>query len=338
MLLIDKYTPTSPDQLIFHKELFEKLLKISQDDSIPHILFYGPPESGKKTIIRFFLEAIFDKSVNKLSPTTYEIKTTNSTTTKEVVVQQSNHHIVIEPNNNNYDRHLIQDVVKSYARLKPMNVFTAKRNFKMVLINNIDNLTYYAQTSLRRTMEKYSSTCRFIMWCRSLSKILDPLISRCLCIRVPAPTDQQILRLMMDVSVMEKIKLSFDDYYEIRVAAKNRINKTFHLLEWKKAGIDNSNSFDTVIDDIANHIINGKNTNELMIIRTLLYQITVTNISGTIIIRNLLDKLLELIVDDNIKYEIINYAAEYEHRLVKGRREIIHLEGFINMVFCKLRS
>ena len=178
MFFVDKYTPQSIGDAKFHIDLLNRLEHMSKNESIPHMLFYGPDGCGKKTIIKLFLEMLFDKDVHKTEDSVYTVVGSGNKAV-QVVVKQSNYHIVIEPNNNNFDRYLIQDIVKEYAKKMPMSIFKTKKIFKIVLINNVDNLSYYAQTSLRRTMEKYSSTCRFIMWCTCPTRVIEPLISRC---------------------------------------------------------------------------------------------------------------------------------------------------------------
>ena len=61
-----------------------------------------------------------------------------------------------------------------------------------MIIHEMDNLTHEAQAALRRTMETYMPYCRIVANCESLSKVILPLRSRCLLIRVPAPTTKQI--------------------------------------------------------------------------------------------------------------------------------------------------
>lgn len=58
----------------------------------------------------------------------------------------------------------------------------------MVLLSEADNLSRNAQAGLRRTMEKYSSNCRLILCCENSSRIIAPIRSRCLCLRISAPT------------------------------------------------------------------------------------------------------------------------------------------------------
>jgi replication factor C subunit 3/5 len=225
--------------------------------------------------------------------------------------------------------------VKEYAKKRPLNVFSTQKVFKTVLINNVDRLSYYAQTSLRRTMEKYSGTCRFIMWCSSLSKIIDPLISRCLSFRISAPSEPELLEYILNICYKEKIKLPLTKIQEIINKSNGNIKKILWSLESHKELPNNEptqTSYEETIDLIFKYIKTGNNST-IWVIRELLYKILITNIKGTDIIRDLVDKLInsKKILDVN-KYLIIEKSAKFEHNLIKGRREIIHLEVFIQSV------
>jgi replication factor C subunit 3/5 len=205
MFFIDKYAPKTANKSILHKDILKLLEFISKDDSIPHIIFYGNDGVGKRRIIKLFLEMLYGKEVNNIEENMY-IVSGSGNKVKEVFVKQSDFHIMIEPVDNNFDKYLIQDVVKEYAKRIQINIFKSKKIFKSVLINNLDNLSYYAQTSLRRTMEKYSGTCRFIMWCKSLSRVIEPLKSRCICIRISAPSNDELFKLDKNLRKKQDVK------------------------------------------------------------------------------------------------------------------------------------
>ncbi len=329
MFFIDKYAPQKIEDVIFHKKEYELLKKMSCDDSIPHIIFCGPDGSGKKTLIKFLLELLYDKNVNKTNDSIYKVSGSGNNTT-DVVVKQSNYHIVIEPNNNNFDRYLIQDVVKEYAKKVPLNIFTTNKRFKVVLINNVDNLSYYAQTSLRRTMEKFSGTCRFVMWCRSLSKVIDPIRSRCYCFRINSPSDEEILELLATVSHKESIDMNLKDYHKIIKLAHGNVKTSLWLLQLKQIGTSYRTSYGDTIKKITNNLLTC-NINLIMEIRNLLSGAMITNIQGTQIMKDIIEELLcNKHITDDCKLNIVEIAAKFEHNLIRGRREIKHFDALAN--------
>lgn len=329
MLFVDEYIPKNMNDSLFHKDEIEILKKMSKDESIPHLIFYGPEGCGKKVLIKLFLEKVYDKQVNKLTESIYKVTGSGNIST-DVTIRQSNYHIIIEPNNTNFDRYLIQDVVKEYAKKIPLGIFSSKKKFKTVLINNIDNLSYYAQTSLRRTMEKYSKTCRFIMWCKSLSKVIDPLKSRCYSFRIRSPPKLKMMEFILKINYEKKIYLSCSDFFEILNKGNGNIKKTLWLLQLKRIGETFKTSYESAIKLIVNHIL-SKNIDEIITIRKIFYDITTTNINGTQILKDILFNILdEKSITFEQKIKIIEISALIEHNLVRHRRDIMHLEYYIN--------
>lgn len=91
----------------------------------------------------------------------------------------------------NYDRVVVQELLKEVAQTQQVDL-SAKQRFKVVIINEADHLTRDAQAALRRTMEKYSPNLRLILLANSTSNIIAPIRSRCLLVRVAAPTESDI--------------------------------------------------------------------------------------------------------------------------------------------------
>lgn len=119
----------------------------------------------------------------------------------------------------NYDRVVIQELLKDIAQTQQVDT-SAKHRFKgslllpvciavvdgiVVVINEADNLTREAQSALRRTMEKYSPNIRLILIANSSTKILAPIRSRCLLVRVSAPTQTDIITVLKNVVTAENL-------------------------------------------------------------------------------------------------------------------------------------
>lgn len=325
----------SPRKCYFHRDILRKLQGISNDECLPHIIFYGNPGTGKKSMINLFLEMIFDESIYNTNNTKYTVISSGNIE-NEVIVKQSDYHIIIEPNNNNFDRYLIQDIVKEYAKRYPLCIFEKSRSFKVVQINNLDNLSYYAQTSLRRTIEKYSKTCRFIMWCYSLSKVIEPLRSRCLCIHIPTIPDDTLFEWLYNISRLEKININLNILDKIITSSHGNLKDILWKLDLYKTCGKIDNNYQMALNNLNNELKKNQNIDT---IRTFVHNMLITNISSNTILKNILNILLHKI--QNYPVEKINFiiktAGELEYRLSSGRRDIIQIEAFliniINTIF-----
>lgn len=327
MLLIDKYNIKNKEDIVFNKDIYIKLFNNKYND-LPNLLIHGPPGCGKHTLINLLLKDIYGED-NNIRNEIYEINEYGNNT-KEIIIKQSNNHIVIEPNNNGLDKYIIQEIVNEYAKRYNIN----KIPYKIIFINNIDNLSYYAQTSLRCIMEKYYKTCKFILCSNQLSKIIEPLRSRCLNIRIPSPSNLILLQIVLDISIKEKININLEQCFAIIKKSKGNVKICIWMLELIKNKIYD---LDLLWKDLLNQIveiINYCSEKKITLqyisdIRNILYTILITNISGTEIMIELLEKLINYNYDNLLKDKIIETFAKYEYRLIKGKRNIIHLESLI---------
>jgi replication factor C subunit 3/5 len=343
MFLIDKYDIKYPWDVMCNHDIYKRLLKLetlyswnnindnSKDfDNLPNLLIHGKEGSGKKSLARLFLKRVFNKDI-KLLDVKYEINGYGSTSV-EVFIPQSLYHIEIHPTNSGLDKYLVQEVIKEYAS-KNVLLFNNTRSFKIIWIHNIEELSYYAQTALRCTMERFSKTCKFILTSKQLSKIIEPLRSRCLSIRIPLPSDLDLIRVLMNISLKEDKFLKIEDYNNIIKKSDNNIKLAIQYLEMKYYDIPIETSWKIYLKKLIK-IFNKCLTNKISQdhineIREILYKIFITNISGTNIIKELLNFILLNFKNDELTYDIINLCTNYENSLSKGKRTIIHLEAFI---------
>ena len=366
MFLVDKYYHDS-NTITCHKEIINKLLgtfdshiPIYQDlnglknldrdkfsdvmnnlntgtwrySNFQHLVVYGNSGCGKEYLVNKLLSKIYGESAVKLNDVEYVINGYGNTKTK-VNIKQSKYHIIIEPNRNGFDKYLIQEIIQDYAKIELLNILKFKKLFKIVVINKIDNLSYYAQASLRRTMEKYANTCKFIFICDQLSKIIEPLRSRCLLIRVPLPTNIQIMQTLLHISDKENIDISPADLDNIISKSENKVNLAICLLEMKMNNFEYKKNWECLIDRIVDFILDLKNDNiketvdAITKITSNFYILFITNISTKEIIRRLMIKLLLNLKNIKLKLRLIEITSIFELRIAQGTRHIIHLEAYI---------
>jgi len=349
MFLIDKYQIKDINNTIYHKEIYDKLfdkkdynqllLKPKLSDilygdynNFPNIFIHGPYGSGKKTLINLILKDMFGDEIYNLEKVEYSIMLFGNK--KETIhLDQSKYHMIINPTNSAFDRYLIKDIVKTYCSQFTLDMIKNKNKFKVVIINNIDKLSYYAQTSLRCSMERYIHNCKFILCGYNMSKIIDPLKGRCLVIRLPKPTDSDIYKLLFNISARENKILNNNDYNEI-IKKSNRDPKlAIWMLETKNLGLNFDlifwqNNIKQVITIIMK-IINSKNVelSDIMTIRNLIYEVYITNIDENQIINELFFELNKELKDHQIL--ISKFFRKYDYRNIIGKRLMIQLEALI---------
>ncbi|CAJ0932983.1 unnamed protein product, partial [Mesorhabditis belari] len=190
-LWVDKYRPAQLNDLSYHSDLTDRFREIVSTDDFPHLLVYGPNGAGKSTRVRCILKELYGAGAGRLRLETRGF-TTASGKKLEIQTISSNYHIELTPGDVGvHDRIIVQEVIKQMAQTHQLNE-KAQKGFKVVVLREVDSLTRDAQHALRRTMEAYSGNCRLILVCESLSRVLDPLRSRCMMLRVPAPTDAEV--------------------------------------------------------------------------------------------------------------------------------------------------
>jgi|SRR5579872_722021 len=332
MFLFEKYKPASINEFFFNKDIVDQLIHISKNDDIPHLIISGPRGGGKKTLVKFFLESVYDKDINTLTKIKYNVN--GSSTKKEIEIMQSNYHIIIEPTSTNHDKYILQEIIKQYASHRTFNIFKSGRNFKTIVIHDIENLANNTQAALRRTMELYAKTCRFVMICNNLSKVFDPLRSRCRTFCVPLPTPLHISKVISYIALMENIPIDSGDLEFILNKSDNNLKKAIWMLDAKRLGCEPLLTLDKIFNDLADLIISSKDNNQFIKvfnnkIRTNIYNILINNIKGSDIIRILLELLIIKINNDKISAKIIRIASEAEFNLIHGRRDISNIDYFI---------
>lgn len=210
-LIVDKHRPRSLENLTYHHELSDRLRSLvwvpydpvyhlgvptnhalqAQSGDFPHLLVYGPSGAGKKTRIVATLKELYGPGVEKIKIDA-RVFQTSSNRKLEFNIVASVYHLEITPSDvGNYDRVVVQDLLKEVAQTQQVDQ-SARQRFKVVVINEADHLTRDAQAALRRTMEKYSPNLRLILLANSTANIIAPIRSRTLLVRVAAPTREEI--------------------------------------------------------------------------------------------------------------------------------------------------
>ena len=280
---MDKYRPRQLGELTYHHNVTEVLSQLATRDDFPHMLFYGPLGAGKKTRVYCFLEAIFGNGVYKLKSEEKVIKLENTSTSVECFVISSNYHLEICPaDSENNDRHVVQRVIKEAASNQNIDAKSVKQHsFKVIIINDADRLTKEAQAALRRTMEKYMSACRIIMICENRNKIIAPIRSRCLNIRIGAPNTDSIVEALELIDNKESLSYSAQVLTSLASNCNGNLRSAILGLQmWKNNKGHTTNKTDSLkplwmaeIGTIVKSIIEEQSPNKLKTLRDQFYEL-----------------------------------------------------------------
>ncbi|CAO1638254.1 unnamed protein product [Parajaminaea phylloscopi] len=347
MLYVDKYRPKALADVHYHQDLSERLVGLANSDDVPHLLFYGPSGAGKKTRIHALIRELFGPGAHKLK-IDQRIFLNPSKRKIDVNIVSSAYHQELTPSDaGGWDRLVIQDVLKEIAQTQQVDL-NAKHRFKVVVINEADSLSRDAQSALRRTMEKYMGNLRLILCATSTSKIIAPIRSRCLLIRVPAPAEEQMSQVLRSVAKKEKFHLPDPVAKQIFEDSAGNLRKALLVLEALRMQTpDLSGSLAIAKPDwelythkMCDIILSEQTPAKLLECRQHLYELLVHAIPPRTIIKTMVDYLVTR-TDESLRPAIVEKAAFYELRArggSGGAKSIFHLEAFVAAVMTMVKS
>jgi replication factor C subunit 3/5 len=336
MLWVDKYRPKTLEDMDYHKELSDRLKRMADSGNQPHMLFVGPSGAGKATRVLGLLRELYGQGAEAVKVETRTVapnpNTPSSTVDIQVIV--SNYHLQLTPSDvGNKDRSVVMQLIKEVAAHPPLG----GRPFKVVVIEEAGSLSTEAQAALRRTMERYMKTCRLILTCESASKIIPPLRSRCLAIRVPAPTPEQIQTALVKVAAAEKFALSPELAGKIAVKSDRDLRRALLIME--SVAIQSAaptkemqlpqEPWELAITRVSTMMLQEQTPRMALEVRGRLYELMAACLPPDFILKELALKLVAQISKEELKQRCLQAAAHFEHTLAQGGKDIFHLEAFV---------
>jgi replication factor C subunit 3/5 len=185
-------------------------------------------------------------------------------------------------------------------------------------------------------MEKYVATCRLLLCCVNPSKVIAPIRSRCVCLRVPAPTHEEVCTVLHKVAAKEGLKLPDGLATKISHSCERNLRRALLTLEackvqqypFSESQPVQQPDWQLFLSAVADDILAEQSPKQLLKVRGKLYELLSSCIPPELIMRSLTQSLLRK-VPPAVRHEALHHASMYEHRMQAGSKPIFHLEAYI---------
>ena len=305
-LWTEEFRPIRLEDVIGHEEIIIRLQAFVKAENSLEFLFSGPPASGKTTTAIAFARDLFGDD--------WERNFTELNASDERGID------------------VVRNKIKDFAGTAPVNA-----PFKIIFLDEVDELTKPAQSALRRTIEKYSNTCRFVLSCNYDNKLIAPIKSRLMSFHFAGLKDDDMKTLAYRVIKAENLTMP-DEAVDLLVELSDRDTRVVLNTLQVCALLGNDITLETVKNTLqvpdkkqVKQMIDSAITGDL----DLAFEIGGNHIinSGFDVgkILRMIDKnLTSLDVHNNTKCALLNIISDTEDRINHGGTPDIQLRALLS--------
>lgn len=302
----EKYRPSIFTDLVGQNDIVKRIESLTASLNIPHLLFAGPAGTGKSTLALIIVKSLYKESWrdNYLELNASDERGIN----------------------------VIREKVKNFARTKSLGNVP----FKVIFLDEADALTPEAQQALRRTMENYSSTCRFVLSCNYSSKIIDPIQSRCAIFRFKLLEKKDIEKVIKKIVEGEKLTTTPEAIEILYEGSEGDCRRCINLLQ-STASISPSITPELISTMLSNTkprdirvVLDYAISGDFQKAREKLLDIMLKeSISGQDVIKAIQKEIWNIPVEPEVKVKLTEKTGEIEFRIVEGSDPFIQLQALL---------
>ncbi len=306
-LWTEKYRPSKFKDFKGHENIVKRVKAFVDAKNVPHMLFSGPAGLGKTTLAIITVKELFGEDWNK------NFLETNASEERGIDV--------------------VRNKIKDFARTRAIGTDLPK----IIYLDEADALTRDAQNALRRTMEKYSGTARFILACNYSSKIIDPIQSRCSVFRFKPLENESVKEIIDSIGKEEKLKIDEKAVKALQEISGGDVRRVTNVLQSCAAVSKEIN------EDLIYEIVSIARPKEILDVlkiavgknfikaRDLLLDVMLKHgLSGLDVVKQIQKEIWNLDIEDEKKVELVEQCGEIEFRMVEGSDEFIQLESLLS--------
>jgi len=303
---VEKYRPQKFSEIIGQQEIVSRLQIFVDKKTLPHLLFAGPAGTGKTTAALCIARELFGEGWRQ------NLLELNASDERGIDT--------------------IRTKVKDYARTRPIGDVP----YKIIMLDESDALTADAQHALRRTMEMFTHSTRFILDCNFSSRIIEPIQSRCAIFRFRRLTDKDIEQMFKRIARAEKLTIAPEAVKAIAYLSEGDMRKAINILqaaatlgkrvtEKSVYGVSAAAKPEEVRQmlelALAGKFEEARNKlHELLIDRGL---------AGEDVLNQVHKEIFNLKLPERAKVELVDRVGEFSFRLTQGANERIQLEAML---------
>ena len=306
-LWIEKYRPKDFSDIKGQKGIVEKIKAFVEKQNMPHLMFSGPAGTGKTSLSLIIAKTLFGDFWRQ---NFLELNASDETGIDVVRVK-----------------------VKDFARTRAIGNVP----YKIIYLDEADALTREAQQALRRTMENYTATCRFILSCNYSSKIIEPIQSRCAVFKFKPLEREEVFQIIDKIVLSEGIVVDEKAREALYEVGEGDCRAIENILQ--SAAATNSIITAEAVYSLASFakpkeikiILELAIKNKFLEARKKLLDVMLNyGLAGLDIIKQIQKEILNLEIDDRSKMMLIEKCGEIEFRMTEGSDEYIQLEALLS--------
>jgi replication factor C small subunit len=302
----EKYRPKKLDGIVDQKEIVERLKSFAKSRNVPHCIFAGPPGTGKTTAALCLARDLYGDVYRE------HLMELNASDERGIDV--------------------VRETVKTFARMKSIGEIP----FKILILDEADNMTSDAQQALRRTMERFTETCRLIMCANYSGKIIEPIQSRCAPFRFTYLPREEHDCYLKDIAAKEKVKLTTEGLDAIFEVCGGDLRRAINTLQ-------SAASLGKPVDAKVVYSVTGKASpadvqkmlkvamdGDFMEARKQLRDmIQKYGVAGSDIIRQIHTEIFRAEMPEKWRVKLADIVGEVDFRLVEGADEEVQLSALL---------